>query len=128
MCKSIADLSIIQLELMQDTAEAVFNRHIQEFITAKMQSWQEFVRGELARGGGLLFKYIAKEDKAFLKIDLAKFGGSDFNPSEVLANQSDSWSQYWAPKGVEGEKIKSACHECMAIFRSFAMPPEQAAT
>ena len=57
-----------------------------------------------------------------MKIDLAKFGGSDFNPSDVLASQSDSWSQYWAPKDVEGDKIKSACYECMAIFRAYAQP------
>ena len=82
-----------------------------------MQSWHKFVRTELAKGGGLLFNYIAKEDKSHLQIDLDKFGGSEFNPSVVLAEQSENWSKYWAPKGVEGDKIKFACYECMDILR-----------
>ena len=69
----------------------------------------------------MLFKYIAKEDKAYLKIDFDKFGGGEFNPSKILAEQSEIWSQYWAPKGVEGDKTKSACYECMDILRDLAL-------
>ena len=70
---------------MLDLAEIIFNRHISEFVTEQIHSWQNFVRTELAKGGGLLFKYIAKEDKAYLKIDLDKFGGDEFCPSKILA-------------------------------------------
>ena len=119
-CTSFLNLSLVQIDNMYDLAEIIFNRHISEFVTEQMHSWQNFVRTELAKGGGLLFKYIAKEDKAYLKIDLDKFGGDEFNPSKIIAEQANTWSQYWAPKGVEGDKTKSACYECMDILRDLA--------
>ena len=56
-------MNMAQLEVMQEAAELVFNRHLAEHIAAKMQSWSTFVRTELQKGGGLLFKYISKKKR-----------------------------------------------------------------
>ena len=44
-CNNFNELSLVQLELVADSAEMVFNRHTQELITARMQSRTSFVRG-----------------------------------------------------------------------------------
>ena len=54
-----------------------------------MRSWNDFVKSELLKGEGLLFKNIAKEDKDFMKVDLAKLGGEEYNPSDTLKQQSN---------------------------------------
>ena len=118
-CKSFNELSLVQLDLVSDSAEMVFNRHTQELITTRMQSWTSFVRGELVKGGGKLFKYIAKEDQAFLKIDLSRFGGKEFSPCAILQEQSENWSKYWAPPD---EISRTSCQEAHEIYREVALP------
>ena len=83
-CNHFNELSLAQLELVADSAEIVFNRHTQELITARMPSWTSFVRGELIKGGGKLFQYIAKEDQALPKIDLSKFGGKEARGIRIM--------------------------------------------
>ena len=100
----------------------VFNRHMSELCKARMQSWNSFVKTELLKGGGLLFKFIAKEDKDFMKVDLAKLGGDEYNPSGLLKQQSDFWSQCWAPKGEAGLLTRNTCHSSMDTYRNFALP------
>ena len=106
---SLDDLSIVQLEIMYETAQMVFSRHLSELIAERMNSWNNFVKTELSKGGGLLFKYIAKEDKEFMRVNLSKLGGDEFNPSKILEQQAEIWSQYWSPDGKAGNETKERC-------------------
>jgi len=112
----------VQLEIMYETAQMVFSRHLSELIAERMNSWNNFVKIELSKGGGLLFKYIAKEDKEFMRVNLSKLGGDEFNPGKILEQQADFWSQYLSPKGKAGNETKERCALFMEIYRNFALP------
>ena len=120
--ESLNEMNMAQLDLMHESAEEVFNRHLADLIAEKMHSWNTFVKTELQRGGGLLFKFIFKEEKDFMRVDLEKLGGDEFNPTNILNKQIDFWSKYWSPKGENGLETKKRCSEFMEIYRDFALP------
>ena len=60
--------------------------------------------------------------KDFMKVDLAKLGGEEYNPSDILKKQSNFWTKYWAPSGEEGKLKREACHSSMETYRKFALP------
>ena len=119
---NFSELRLEQLDILCESADMVLNRHMPELCRAEMRSWNGFVKAELLKGGGLLFKYIAKEDKDFMKVDLAKLGGEEYNPSDILKQQSLFWAKYWAPSGEDAKLTKDADHRSMETYRKFALP------
>ena len=69
---------------------------LRQFINIQAGEWNKFVVQQLAQGGGKLFAYISREDKAFLNIDISRAGSGCSQPSEFLAQQSHEWAKYWA--------------------------------
>ena len=43
-----------------------------------------------------------------MRVNLSKLGGDEFNPSRILEQQAEFWSQYWSP---DGKALSSACVE-----------------
>ena len=70
---------------------------LKDVIYQASQNWRTFVRQQLHKGGGSLFKHISKQDKAYLSVDLSKFAKNTCSPSEAIAEQTKFWNQYWAP-------------------------------
>ena len=90
---------------------------LREVINDATKEWRDFVRGELAKGGGVLYKYISKEEKAYLNIDISKFCVSNFSPSEVLSQQAKNWSKLWAPANPS---LQQCCLESLKAFYEYA--------
>ena len=60
-----------------DTASHIFRFYISKLANNLANSWREHVRKQLALGGGKLFAWISKSDKAFLNVDWAAKGALD---------------------------------------------------
>ena len=67
-----------------------------ERLNASSREWTEFAQEQLAKGGGILFKFIAREQKMFLSVDTELSDKSTSDPSEFLANQVKFWEKCWA--------------------------------
>ena len=97
--------------------EVSFSLLLREAINDATKEWRDFVRGELSKGGGVLYKYISKEEKAYLNVDISKFCISNFSPSEVLEQQAKSWSKLWAPVSAS---LKQCCADSIRAFHEYA--------
>jgi len=63
----------------------------------KKHEFSKFVKQELRRGGGRLFKYIATADKRFLNVHWGTHSNTAKDCSEFLNEQSASWGKHWDP-------------------------------
>ena len=57
------------------------------------------------RAGGL-FKYISKQVKQFLNVDLSSMGGVSRDPDRFLQIQLDAWTKFWAPGSADVEEAE----------------------
>ena len=89
-------LSTEQVIGIKESTSIAFD-FLKDVIYKASTDWRSFVKQQLHKGGGLLFKHISKEDKAFLNVDLGKICPGTSSPSEAIATQTEFWSQYWAP-------------------------------
>ena len=94
---SFLQLSTEQILVIKDSTSIAFDLTLKDVIYKASSDWRSFVKQQLHKGGGLLFKHISKEDKAFLNVDLGKICPGTSSPSEAIATQTEFWSQYWAP-------------------------------
>jgi hypothetical protein len=92
-----SELLYADFQEIVEASEIGFSMLLKEVINCATKEWRDFVRGELGKGGGVLYKYISKEEKAYLNVDISKFCVSNFSPSDVLSQQAKNWSQLWAP-------------------------------
>ena len=83
---------------------------IQKAVARVYEDWRTHVKKQLAKGGGVLFKYVSKQDKTYLSLDLSKMGGGSRNPDEVLKQQASNWRKHWGPKpfGPEHHEVAVA--------------------
>ena len=86
-----------QLRLIRTSISLALDTILKEVIYEATTNWRKFVKEQLHKGGGLLFKIISKEEKAFLNVDISKFGKDTCSPSPAIAEQTKFWNQYWAP-------------------------------
>jgi len=59
-------------------------------------NWKQFVNDQLSLGGGRLFRFISKLDKAFLSVSSDTHSASG-DPELFLTEQSKKWSKFWHP-------------------------------
>ena len=57
--------------------------------------WRDFVKGELAKGGGSLFKFVSRDLKSFLSVSLDDLPGDNGEPDGLLNTEFDAWSGIW---------------------------------
>ena len=93
---------------LKNAAALLFAHFISMVIREAAKSWTTHVKYQLARGGGTLFGYVSKTDKAFLNVSVSAMGGDDLNPSKFLNNQVKGWREHWAPDPVSDEHAKVA--------------------
>ena len=91
------ELNIDQIKTIRNSTSIAFDLVLKDVMYQASQNWRTFVRQQLHKGGGILFKHISKEDKAYLNVDISKFGKDTCSPSVAIAEQTEFWSQYWAP-------------------------------
>ena len=56
-------LNFADFKIVFEKAEFAFSLLLRETINDATKEWRHLVRGELSKGGGVLFKYISKEEK-----------------------------------------------------------------
>jgi hypothetical protein len=112
-----SELIYADFQKIVEASEKGFSMLLKEVINCATKDWRDFVRGELSKGGGVLYKYISKEEKAYLNVDISKFCVSNFNPSEVLNQQAKNWSKLWAPPDPD---LKQCCADSLYAFHMFA--------
>ena len=91
------ELNTDQIKTIRNSTSIAFDLVLKDVIYQASQNWRTFVRQQLHKGGGILFKHISKEDKAYLNVDISKFGKDTCSPSIAIAEQTEFWSQSWAP-------------------------------
>ena len=97
-----------------------FKNHFIKLAVAKLASeWREFVKAELWKGGGSLFKFISRIDKEFLNVDYTTGGGTDNNPGVFLKKQNDIFEPLWNPDPHSTEHATVATH--FAALRQLAL-------
>ena len=62
----------------------IFEACVSSFVNNIAKEWRQFVRTQLHKGGGLLFRYIAKDDKRVFNVDLSQFPGLHVDPNGVF--------------------------------------------
>ena len=101
------------------SAGAIKNHFIKLAIAKLATEWRDFVKTELWKGGGSLFKFISKLDTEFLNVDYTTGGGTDNNPSVFLKKQSEIFEPLWNPEPHSNEHATVATH--IAALRQLAL-------
>ena len=95
------------------------------------QGWVDHVRKQLASRGGSLFKFISKQDKQFLNVDVGSKGGTSRDPSVFLDQQQAMWTKFWAPGTPDEEEVEhDNIHTLLTGLRQHALlePPDPPVT
>ena len=95
--------------------KCLINKRINSIST----KWRKHVKDELSQGGGKLFQFISKMDKAFLSVSWDTHGKNVSGPTEFLDQQCKTWSKYWAPNN-DTKSNSQLAHE-FNIFRNEAL-------
>ena len=79
-----------------DAIKYVFNQLCMKELSEKKASWLKLVVEQLHKGGGTLFKYIAKDEKAFLSVSFSSIAkGGLIEPNNILEEVGSFWKQAW---------------------------------
>ena len=68
-------------------------------------TWRQHVLAQLHKGGGTMFKHIARIDKQFLNVDWSKNKGNHNSPQEFLKSQTHDWAKFWNPQDEGGQTM-----------------------
>ena len=60
---------------------------------------------QLATGGGQLFKWISRDEKAFLNVDSSKFQKGRLDPDAFVVDQASQWKGFWAPIEIDPNNV-----------------------
>ena len=93
------------LEIWINKLKNIQNHFLKKSIFGAIQAFDVYVRQECAKGGGKLFQWISREEKAFLSIDLSKFQKGRIDPDAFVNKQASEWKQFWAPLKVDPNKV-----------------------
>ncbi len=93
-----------------------YKHYLAKVSYASVQGWQTFVKKQLAAGGGKLFAYIAKQDKAFLNVDWRSPGLVNNTPEQFLEGQIVAWSEFGAPMLVGGQEKVAVAPKALREF------------
>ncbi len=85
---------------IHDVIKQIFVFYLNRATNSKKAEFNKFVKHELQRGGGNLFKYIAAADKKFLNVHWGTHSkdAAAKNCAEFLSEQAEIWGKYWNPK------------------------------
>ena len=75
--------------------------------------WKDHVNGQLAIGGGSLFKYVSMNEKSYLTVGVA--GGPDCSPSKFVMDEHNKWSALWNPEDMQPAQIDELMGELNKI-------------
>ena len=101
------------LRNIYENANILFSLFADRVLKKARQGWVDHVRKELSSRGGTLFKYISKQDKHFLNVDIASKGGISRDPDRFLQDQVCTWTKFWSP-GIK--EVEEAEHENLHIL------------
>ena len=73
------------------------------------------MKQHLAKGGGKLFKWITKDIKEFLTVQLSDLPGFSLNPDALLRDEFDAWCTIWGKGGHDDPEALRAAQN----FREF---------
>ena len=77
---------------------------ISNLVAESQKGWKAFVKEQLAKGGGELFKYVTKESKEFLNVSLEDLPGTSLDPNRLLNTEFDQWAKFWGCPRVQMEE------------------------
>ena len=92
-----------KLIIFKNMAQDIFGNLAATVMAKHNQDWVKFCAEQLHKGGGLLFKFISKADKAFLNVDFSQMGGDDKSPEKFLNNEKLKWGEQWSPPNLSEE-------------------------
>ena len=107
---SVTYLNLDIIKEFLQKLDGIITVHTNHICNEASKQFRSYVRSELSKGGGSLFKYISSEDKAFLNVQWDTQGGVDLTPKLFLDKQLDKWSSLWAPSDQPGLHVEVACH------------------
>mgnify|MGYP002808115592 CR=1 FL=1 len=74
------DLNIASVTKLLSTVKKIQETIAQTLSNEAGKTWEMFVKQQSAKGGGALFKYIAKSDQEFLNVSWSSTKGVDISP------------------------------------------------
>ena len=102
----------------------ITHRICDQVIADSAKAWRNYIKEQLYKGGGKLFKYIAKEDKAFANVHFIDEKGVSMPPETFLDKQNKKWQIPWS-LDPEQTVVLVACLEQVRIdtLEDFASSP-----
>ena len=91
---------------LKKDAKRIFDHYLRLMCNRITYNWHTFIRAQLGKGGGLLFKYISKWDKQFLNVDWAK--SERFNSPEKNITSGNPMEIYLVPPSPKWRNGKSS--------------------
>ena len=82
---------------------------------------------QLAKGGGILFKYISREAQAQMNVDTYRLSSITHSPSAFLESKRVEWAAKWSPEGHEqelavlAENMRSGGMCCIQTHPTFSL-------
>ena len=95
------------LSRIYETITQIYKFMLNKLNSDSKHEYKKYVRSELSRGGGKLFKYISSEEKRFLQVHYSSHSSAKSH-EEFMNQQVGIWSKCWCPKDVEHLRNKLA--------------------
>ena len=84
------DIIYYNCKVLLDICTSALCQCLHKVASLAATSWRKFVKEQLYKGGGILFRFISKEDKLFMRVDPSS------SPNVFLSNQVEFWAKFWA--------------------------------
>ena len=110
----LASLESLDAKDLYPTASDAVAECTQRAIVKSTAQWKEHVRLQLARGGGTLFNFIAKQDKQHLNADITNTPGNLIDPDVFLSRQTQIWKELWHPSDEVANIVSVLLHHFRA--------------
>ncbi len=108
------------------SAQLAKNHFIGVKVNESSQFWRDYVRRELATGGGKLFKWISSEEKQFLSVNLSAMMPRCISLNKFVQDQAVTWSKLWRPNQQSSDLTQRAFadlwHKARELRESEVLP------